>query len=218
MYRYQKMIENFSNFIEFESYMMTSSCMKRITFKKSANQIEYIVEIRENAFESPVIYRQKEDKGLLLVSLEQIDEPDIQELCENIERVIKESNRDYICILPNAKYEIGEYSLNVSNLFESYENYKKIDRYPEELRVWVEISKKNEEICEVEYVINNTVKNKAYPFWSMNNYFVKYKSKEKSFEFEDIILEQGVFFIEALNKPNRLHHLFLDLKMPKEKE
>lgn len=218
MYRYQKMIETFSYFPEFENYLMTSSCMKKITFKKNINQITYTMEVRENAYESPVIYKQKEDKSLHRITLEQIDDPILHDLYENIEKVINESNQDYICVLPSAKYEMGGYNLCVSNLIENYENHKKIDKYPEELRVWVEISKHNEEICEVEYVINNAIKNTVFPFWSMNNYFVKHRANENSIEFEDLIMKQGVFFIEELNRPNRLHHLFLDQKKPKGKE
>lgn len=211
MYRYQKMIEKFSFFPEFESYIMTSSCMKRIVFKKKTSVAEYMFELRDSVFEPPIIYRQKEDKGLQRIPVDEIEDVEAQQFFKEIEAVVVDSNQDYCYILPNTRYETEGFMLEVSNLIEGYEDHTRIEQYPEELRIWVEFSRKEESICEVEYIFQNVIKNKPYPYWRMTNYFVKYLAIDKNVQLEDIILKQGSFFATSLNRPNRLHHLFADM-------
>ena len=191
--------------------MMSSTSMKRISFKKTISSTEYMLEIRETAFEPPIIYKHNQDKALHRVYLEQTDEPELKEFCEKIEQMLKESNRDYMSILPGAQFEIDNYDLQVSNLIEGYENFKKIEIYPQELHIWVEFTRNEEPICDVEYVIQNGLRDKSFPYWRMRNHNEKYYTSERSTKFEDIILQQGLFFEESLNKPHRLQHLYLDI-------
>jgi hypothetical protein len=203
------MIEKFGSLPEFDHYVFSGMSMERMVFVKNSGGLEYTIQIKDGAFSHPVLFRKKEDKSLVRVPIEDVLDNEIVSLYRDIENIMQQSNKDYAGILPFAEYYLNGYKIVVSNLLEDIEYFKNIKKYPDELRLWVEVSYNEEEVCEVQYVISNAKVSEDFAYWHLQNYFIKSKHEKESKELiENVILVQGQKFIDMLNKLDRLHHLF----------